>query len=507
MLPPDPRLPEARKLIDDGQYFIVHAPRQAGKTTTLAALARDLSAEGRRVALLFSCESGEVAEDDYGAAELQLLDAMRSASRGRRFPPEWMPPDPWPAAPPGRRIYEGLRDWAVKCPLPLVLFFDEIDALTGKSLRTVLRQLRDGFRFRAQGFPATIALCGVGNLHEYKATSADRERLISASPFNIVDQSLRVRDFTHQDVATLYAQHTEETGQEFAPEAVDRAFAYSRGQPWLVNALAREITFRMEVKPPARITGDHVDAARERLILARSIHLDSLVSKLKQPRVERVIEPLIAGTLPGDEGLTFDDDMSYARDIGLIAVGNPLQVANPIYREVIVRMLGSRTEAVVTDDPRRFVVPDGRLDFRTLLESFAAFWIENGDILANRQNYKEAAAQLVFMAYLHSIVDGTGYVRREYGVGMDRIDIEVRTPYGHQQDQYEGIELRAWREGRPDPLPAGLQQFDGYLDRLGLDTGTLIIFDRRPDAVAIPERTFFLEERSVSGRAITVLRA
>jgi len=507
MLPPEPRMPEARKLIDDGQYFIVHGPRQTGKTTCLSALAQNLSAEGRHVALLFSCESGEVAEDDYGTAELQVLDAMRSAARGRRFPPEWMPPDPWPDAPPGRRIFEGLRGWAVKAPLPLVLFFDEIDALSGKSLRTVLRQLRDGFRSRAQSFPATVALCGMGNVREYKALYGSQARMTSAGPFNIIDQALRVHDFTHQDVAALYAQHTEETGQEFTPEAVDCAFAYSQGHPWLVNALAREITFRMEVKPPDPITGEHMDTARQRLILARSIHLDSLVSRLNEPRVQRVIEPLLAGTLPDDEGLTFDDDVSYVSDLGLIAAGNPVRVANPIYREVIVRILSRRTEAVVTDDPRRFVVPDGRLDFRMLLESFAAFWIENGDVLASRHNYREAAAQLVFMAYLHRIVDGSGYVNREYGVGTSRIDMQVRKPYGHHQEQREGIELKAWREGRPDPLPAGLEQLDGYLGRLGLDTGTLIIFDRRPGSAPIHERTIFSEERSPSGRPITLLRA
>lgn len=52
-----------------------------------------------------------------------------------------------------------------------------------------------------------------------------------------------------------------------------------------------------------------------------------------------------------------------------------------------------------------------------------------------------------------------------------------------------------------------LKQLDGYLDHLGLDTGTLIIFDRRPDAAPIPERTVFSQEHSPAGRAITVLRA
>jgi hypothetical protein len=508
MLPPELRLPSARALIDQAQYFIVHAPRQTGKTTTLGTLARQLAAEGRHVALLFTCESAEVAQDDYGAAELQVLASIRGAARAQGLPAEWMPPDPWPDAPAGNRLSAGLQDWALKCPLPLALFFDEIDALRGESLRSVLRQLRGGFQFRAHAFPTSVVLCGLRDVRDYKMASGGApNRLGTASPFNIAVESLRMKDFSFDDVAALYAQHAEETGQEFTVGAVERAFDYSQGQPWLVNELAREVTSTMEIRPPTPITADHVDIAKERLILARATHLDSLVSKLYEPRVQRVIEPLIAGTLPDDMDATFDDDLSYVRDLGLITANNPIRVANPIYREVIARVLSTRTEAVITDDPHRFVLPDGRLDFRMLLESFADFWIENGEILATRQNYNEAAAQLVFMAYLHRIVNGGGYISREYGVGTGRIDLLVRKPYGHHHEQREALELKVWARGRPDPLKAGLKQLDGYLERLGLETGTLIVFDRRPEAAPIAERTAFGQEHAPSGRAITLLRA
>jgi hypothetical protein len=507
MLPPEPRLPDARPFINAGQYFIVHAPRQTGKTTTLSALASQLTAEGRHVALMFSCESGEVAHDDYGAAETQILDAIRREALSRRLPAEWMPPEPWPDAPPGRRIYDGLQDWAVACPLPLVLFFDEIDALSGKSLSTVLRQLRDGFRSRAQAFPASVVLCGVRQVRDYKAASGgEPTRLGSASPFNIAIASLRLSDFAFDEVAALYRQHTEETGQEFTHEAIDRAFAYSQGQPWLVNALAWEITFRMGVTSPETITADHVDAAKERIILARRTHLDSLVSKLYEPRVRRVIEPLIAGTAIAQADATFDDDVTYARDLGLIAANDPVRVANPIYREIIVRVLGAQTEANVTADPHALVQPDGRLDFPRMLEEFTGFWIENGEVLTGSATYTEAAAQLVFMAFLHRMVNGGGSIDREYAVGSGRIDLLVRKPYPGGV-QREAFELKVWRSGRGDPLMTGLRQLDGYLDRFQLETGTLVIFDRRPEAAPIYERTTISEADSPAGRTITLLRA
>ena len=238
MLPAEARLPEARPLVESWRYFVVHAPRQTGKTTTLSALARQLTAEGRVVALRFSCERGEASEDDYGAAELQVLGAIRRAAREAGLLSEFMPPDPWPDSAPGSRIYEALQDWAVACPLPLALFFDEIDALRGQSLISVLRQLRDGFTSKAHAFPASVVLCGLRDVRDYKAAAGgDPSRLGTASPFNIAVKSLRIGDFTADEVATLYKQHTAETAQEFTSEAVERVFALTQGQPWLVNAL------------------------------------------------------------------------------------------------------------------------------------------------------------------------------------------------------------------------------------------------------------------------------
>lgn len=43
MLDPLDRLGDIRSLIDAKQYFVVHAPRQSGKTTTIEALAKQLT--------------------------------------------------------------------------------------------------------------------------------------------------------------------------------------------------------------------------------------------------------------------------------------------------------------------------------------------------------------------------------------------------------------------------------------------------------------------------------
>jgi hypothetical protein len=346
-------------------------------------------------------------------------------------------------------------------------------------------------------------------VRDYKAASGgDPERLGSASPFNIKLESLRLGDFTADEVRELYAQHTADTGQVFAEEAIARAVAVTGGQPWLVNALAREIVDKMAVPPTETITASHVEQARERLILARATHLDSLVSKLMQPRVRRILAPILAGTMTTADD-TYDDDLLYCRDLGLVAVGRPIRIANPIYREVIARILADQVEDNVLAEPRSFVQPDGRLAFRRILREFAAFWHEHGEVLAAGVPYHEAAPQLVLMAYLQRVVNGGGQIDREYGVGRGRIDLLVRWPYrradGREAVQRRALEMKVWRPGEADPLKKGLAQLDGYLELLGLKKGVLVIFDRRDKKRRAKPR--FDEALTPTGRRVTLLRA
>ncbi|MEV6150496.1 AAA family ATPase [Nonomuraea sp. NPDC052129] len=373
MLPPTPRLPQARDLVEMDRYFVLHAPRQTGKTTTLRTLATELTAEGDIAALMLSCERAKAAGDDYAVAESLLLDSLRQAAERSGWPEELLPPDPWPQVTPGSRFGTALSEWCRRCPRRVVLFLDEIDALQGNSMVSILSQLRDGHNARPEGhpFPASVVLCGLRDVRDYKvASGGEPGRSNPASPFNIVAESLRLGDFTADEIAELYDQHTQATGQEFTKDAVDRVFELTQGQPWLVNALANEVIFKMKVT--GTITAAQVEDAKERLIRARATHLDALVARLHEPRVKRVIEPIVAGTATSMDS-AIDDDISYVHDLGLIRGTMDLEIANPIYREVLLRVLGDRTARLVKTDPHSFVLPDGRFDLPRLLQEFVVF--------------------------------------------------------------------------------------------------------------------------------------
>ncbi|WP_437979916.1 ATP-binding protein [Sorangium sp. So ce117] len=499
MLPAEERLPGVRELIDRKACFILHAPRQIGKTTSLLTLAQALTREGRYAAVLVSMEVGAPFPDDPGAAELAVLAEWRRIA-GWQLPAELQPP-PFPDVPPGQRIGAALRAWAQAAPRPLVIFLDEIDALRDTTLISVLRQLRSGYPGRPHGFPHALALIGLRDVRDYKVASGNSDRLCTSSPFNIKVESLTLRNFTRDEIAALYAQHTAETGQSFHASAVDRAFELTQGQPWLVNALARQLVDVLVKDRAQPITAADVDRARDILIERQDTHLDSLVERLREPRIRAVIEPMLAGTTLGDVP---EDDRRFAVDLGLLrrTAEGGLVIANPIYREIIVRELASGVRDSLPRIPATWLTQDGRLDADRLLDAFLSFWRQHGEPLLRAAPYHEIAPHLVVMAFLHRVVNGGGSIEREYAIGRGRMDLCVR-----YAGETLAIELKVWRDGRPDPLAEGLAQLDEYLAGLGLHRGWLILFDQRSGQPPIAERTRREHALTPAGREVVVIRA
>jgi AAA domain len=325
MLPAMARLPEVAQLVERSGYFVVHAPRQVGKTTALLSLAQRLTAEGRYLAVLVSMEMGAGHPDDVGAAEQAILNSWRHAAAAQ-LPAELQPPE-FPETAPGSRIASALAAWAVASPRPLVVFLDEIDALRDDVLISVLRQLRDGYRNRPHRFPASLALIGLRDVRDY----------------NIAVRSLSLRNFSVDEVAELYGQHTVETGQHFEPAATSRAFELSQGQPWLINSLAK-ISVEL-IGPTKPISFAHIERSRQILVERQEPHFADLTQRMRDPRILAILEPMLAGRLLGDVP---EDDRRFAVDLGLLrrnAEGR-LEVTNTIYREIILRSLGSNAAAV-----------------------------------------------------------------------------------------------------------------------------------------------------------------
>ncbi|MDF5715317.1 MAG: ATP-binding protein [Rhizonema sp. NSF051] len=500
MLSPTIRLPNLLRLIEQRSYFVIHAPRQTGKTTAMLALAKQLTESGRYTAVMVSAEVGASFSRDPRAAELPILDSWWTSAKFD-LPEDLHPPDSWGDAQPGRKIQGALQTWAKASPRPLVLFIDEIDSLQDETLISVLRQLRDGYRGRPTNFPISVGLIGLRDVRDYKVAAGGSERLNTASPYNIKERSLTLRDFNAKEVEQLYQQHTDDTGQVFTTEAIRTAFDLTQGQPWLVNALAKETVQEIVTDTNIEITSEHIQKAKEVLIAHKNTHLDSLAEKLQEPRIKAIIEPILAGSELGNVPW---DDIQFVIDLGLCKMDprGGLVIANPIYREVLPRVLIMTPMASLPEIAPTWLSASGSLNTDALLEAFIAFWCQHGEPLLGTTAYHEIAPHLVLMAFLHRVVNGGGTLEREYAIGRDRMDLCLR-----YKDVTLGIELKVWREKKKDPEAEGLEQLDSYLERIKVDFGWLFVFDRREKALPFAERLGTKVATTKKGRSVIIIRA
>src|SRR6056297_4241512 len=297
---------EIMTLIDKWRYFILHAPRQTGKTSSLLALQDYINKEGRYDCVYINVEASQAARNDVfegvRAIIIELAERVSTTLNDEYFFNNWKK---WMEMGGFTALKTALKDWCQKSDKPLILLIDEIDSLVGDTLISVLRQIRSGYDKRPNAFPQSIILCGVRDVRDYRIFSdKDQQMITGGSAFNIKAESLTVGDFTESEIRKLYEEHTKETRQKFEETVFNLAWDYTRGQPWLVNALAYEACFRNEEgkdrnKP---ITGQLFEAAKAELVIRRDTHIDQLADKLKEDRVRRIIEPMLAGEL-------FDEDV------------------------------------------------------------------------------------------------------------------------------------------------------------------------------------------------------
>jgi hypothetical protein len=213
--------------------------------------------------------------------------------------------------------------------------------------------------------------------------------------------------------------------------------------------------------------------AIQTIILRRDTHIDSLLERLKEERVRRVIEPILLGNIVD----VTSDDFYYVCDLGLISK-TPEKIApsNPIYTEVIARALNATFQEDLIRNDKTYIMPrymkDGKIDVNLLLTDFQQFWRENSDIWIEKFQYKEAAPHLILQGFLQKVMNGGGNIIRDMAAGTGRLDLGL---------VYEGkiypVEIKLWKGEKY--YQNGLEQTARYADIFGCNEAWLVIFDQR----------------------------
>jgi hypothetical protein len=340
-----------------------------------------------------------------------------------------------------------------------------------------LRQLRLGYINRLfTPFVHSVALVGMRNIRDYILNVRDeKESLGSASPFNVSTKAYTLENFTVEEVTQLYRQHTDATGPIFEREAIEFIFEQTCGQPWLVNAVANEVIVEMLNSDYSKaVTAAMAKTAIQTIILRRDTHIGSLLERLKEERVRKIIEPMIVGDSRYD---MLSDDFQYVVDLGLIKVVKAIvQPSNPIYAEVIIRTLSYNAQKDFEREQPGFTIPrylkDGEIDVDYLLTDFQQFWQKNSAIWIEKFQYKEAAPHLILQAFLQRVINGGGYLIREMAAGAGRLDLGIV----YENKTYP-IEIKLWKGDVY--YRKGLEQTARYIDILGCTEGWLVVLDQR----------------------------
>ena len=503
-------LEELEMLIYQRKYFVLHAPRQTGKTSCLLALRDYLNARREFYAVYVNVEAGQASRNLKDEVSRHVIGSLAERMRlvtGNEMPLELLK-EVVAGTSPAEYITVYLRRLCEALDRPLLVFIDEIDALVGDSLVGVLRQIRAGYDERPVHFPQSIILCGVRDVRDYRIVLSNQDIITGGSAFNIKAKSLRLGNFTREEIRELYLQHTAATGQEFDETCFPMIWEATEGQPWLVNALGYEVTTRMKENRDRsiRIIPEMIYRAQEQIIYRRDTHIDILIDKLREDRVRRVIAPILANEGDEVEEHLQDDDIQYVVDMGLIVRGKPLRIANGIYREIIPRELTWARQQTLLQQSEWYMNPDNSINMEKLLLDFQQFFRENADAWIERFDYKESGPQLLLQAFLQRVVNGGGYIDREYGLGRGRTDLLIRKPL---TDGYGGpvqrivLELKIKRGELATVIAKGLEQTAWYMDHCGdVSEGHLIIFNR-DKGIGWDEKIWHRKEE-YAGRTITV---
>jgi hypothetical protein len=484
MLPALPRQSDVDEMIEGKYYFVLHAPRQSGKTTYLLDMVDKINSEGKYYALYCSLEPLDRYNNRKSGIDeiLNLIFISLGSSNIKnqdKLLHNFSPPFGYSTL---TKIQSFLNYLCNNLDKELIIFFDEADCLSGELLVPFLRQIRLGYNLRDRlnnKFPRSMALIGLRDIRDYLAQvrpgSASRG---VASPFNIKKEALTLANFTRSEIGTLYLQHTEASGQIFEDSAIDRAWYWSEGQPWLVNALAYEAVVKILKNDYTQpITVEIIDQAARAIILNRPVHIDSLMERLKEPRVRPVIDAVIAGATLFDDEVRYED-IQYVLDLGILKVeeNEVYQPSNPIYGEIIIRTLTRDMERRVPKELEGRWTDGRKLDMTGLLTAFQKYWRQNSEMLGAPDRLTESTPHLVCFTFIQRVLNGdVEEINREYALGRKRVDL-----YALYKGVSYPVELKTKSPKAnfsENDLNKSLKQLRSYMDKCGSKQGWLVIFD------------------------------
>ena len=469
--------------VKQGRYIVLFAPRQTGKTTFFQDALKILKNAGKAyfpIQLNFEEYEYITPPEFYNSLCKELCKEIQKVFQERSEPLSQDLSNFFANAQitnhiSMREFFEQFASLAEN--QRVVLIVDEFDGIPQDALNGFLRSLRRIYLTgREARSPYSVGIVGVKNI-----TQLNYDR--SISPFNIQDE-FTLPNFSIEQVQELFAQYTDEVGQQFAPEVVEMIHKQTAGQPFLVNRFAQILTEELDIPKTETIQMSHFSQAHQRLLTEQNTNISHLITNVRRdPRFEKMLMHI--AFYQESRRFNLDNDIiSELATYGIIGADEDgmCQILNPIYLHRVLQAFqplinGLEDEYFPQESPADFseyITSTGQLQMQTLIENFQDFIGRAGyRILQVPDTPKEFVGQYLLFAYLDEfvkIVGATMYL--EVPTGRGRADLVI----SHSGQTYI-VETKVWRSERG--YEAGKQQLAAYLKLEGATDGYYVVFDYR----------------------------
>ena len=460
-----------------GHYFTIYAPRQTGKTWLMLQCQKEVE---KRYADQFaigsmSMQGIDLGTDDSPADFLKKLPLLfyesfqmeleLSLDDFDRFKTLFLK---------NKGVFEK----------PLILFIDEFDSLPRHVIDRLVAVFRDMYLKRGSYNLHGLALLGVSAV---LGTESER-----GSPFNI-QRSLRVPNFTEEEVGDLFDQYRKESKQEIEPKVVRSVYEVTRGQPGLVGWFGELLT---EKYNPGRETPIGEDLWKQ--VYAKACRSEwnntvlNLVKKIRSGYRSCVVD------LFGRSDVPFSIDAEWCRHLYLNGViyketaqteqGDFEEIcrfANPfvqlrLYNALVPDLVGDRTPILALEPLDRLadVFEKAEIDVPALLDRYKNYlkrlkakgitpWKDQprrADL-----HLSEAAGHFHLYAWLQNAVGRRRAVSPEFPTGNGRVDLHLKCG-----DRKAVIEIKSFTDLAA--LEEAKIQAAGYAKKLSMGSIALVVF-------------------------------
>jgi hypothetical protein len=474
------------QMIEKGKYFIINRPRQYGKTTTLHILRKQLIASGF---IVFHISFEGIGDTIFTEEALFTRGFVKLLSaRAHESAPElksWLE-ERSTKIENLEELSGTISDLCNQTTKQIVVLIDEVDKSSNNQLFvSFLAMLRDKYldMERDPTFHAVV-LAGVHDVKNLKLKIRPDEEQKYNSPWNIATTFKVDMNLYPEEIKPMLADYMQEQGITMDLQLVtDRLFYLTSGYPFLVSQLCKIIAEDILPKSSAKEwTEADVNKAFQQLLRERGVaNFDTVVKNLKEyPDLYNLVYSIVI-----DGAVMPYNDYDFTVNLGILhgilgrSENGSIKIHNRIYRELIADMMVSEWRTANLsfgkintdgfDSVSQYYLPNKGLDMEKVLVNFQAFMKK--EYSGKDREFVERDGRLIFLAFIKPIINGAGYDFKESQISEEkRLDVII-TYYQHQYV----AELKIWRGAAVHQK--GVLQLVDYLNRMGLDTGFLLIFD------------------------------